>query len=329
MSFESLLHVVDSSMDLPVLDDGPIMNQIVQLLTNMDLRMKRLEHVMFKIGNIETLLAGMKGQISEIDSDLKIMKEKDRDDSLMKISNLCDKVSKKTEENYARIEKLSTDVKSINDHSKSVVNQVSTIESEHDKLIQTVVDLQCRSMKNNLIFHGLKENTGENTEELLRLLIARELGVDYHFEFGNVHRFGRHTTGRNRPIVARFIYHKDLEYILSVSNRLRDKPYGINQQFPAIIEEKRKILYRVMKTYKQKGHKTRMVRDKLFIDGKLYEQSGHAEDNENTLPKTAPVYRPWKDLPADRRSKRRCLSSGSPSYSNDMDYTFTENNPIA
>jgi hypothetical protein len=42
------------------------------------------------------------------------------------------------------------------------------LEEENSKLKEGLLDVQCRSMKNNLIFTGLSEQEGENCEGLLR-----------------------------------------------------------------------------------------------------------------------------------------------------------------
>ena len=59
---------------------------------------------------------------------------------------------------------------------------------------------------------------------------------------------------------------------------LKDKPYSINEQFPGIIEEKRKQLYPVAKRFRQAGRKTKLVRDKLFVDGKLHDSNSPHND---------------------------------------------------
>jgi hypothetical protein len=71
-------------------------------------------------------------------------------------------------------------------------------------------------MKNNLIFTGLFESPREYTEGILREFIKNELGIEEYIEFGNVHRFGRRETPdrKPRPIVARFIYNRQLTLIL-------------------------------------------------------------------------------------------------------------------
>jgi hypothetical protein len=49
------------------------------------------------------------------------------------------------------------------------------------------------------------------------------------------------------PIVARFIYRRDIELVLKNGYRLRNTPYGVNEQFPVEIENRRRSLYPIMK----------------------------------------------------------------------------------
>jgi hypothetical protein len=128
-------------------------------------------------------------------------------------------------------------------------------------------------MKNNLIFTGLHRVPNENTEEedLLRCFLYNELEVDYIIEFGNVHRFKtRGGENRRAPIVARFLYHVDLEHVLSITNRLKCTQYGIREQYPQEIENRRKPLYPVVRRARQERRQMTLVRDRLYIDNELY-----------------------------------------------------------
>ena len=50
---------------------------------------------------------------------------------------------------------------------------------------------------------------------------------------------------------------------------MRGRRYGIREQFPRVIEQKRKMLYPVAKEARQnKENKVRLVRDRLFINNK-------------------------------------------------------------
>ncbi|CAG2221442.1 unnamed protein product [Mytilus edulis] len=106
------------------------------------------------------------------------------------------------------------------------------------------------------------------------------------------------TKGDNRraPIVARFLYHRDLEYVLANATRLKGRPYGIREQFPHEIEQKRKELYPVLKQAKQQNRQASLVRDRLYIDNQLYipdtvledtrtEHTGSSSANHDTSPK--------------------------------------------
>jgi len=114
----------------------------------------------------------------------------------------------------------------------------------------------------------------ECTEDLLRDFLYSELGIDYKIEFGNVHRFGRNAWGRH-PIVARF-----LQYVLDNAYKLRNRPFGIKQQFPQEIENSRKQLYSIQRNAKREGTRVTLVRGRLYINNELYTVPEENDMNE-------------------------------------------------
>jgi hypothetical protein len=75
----------------------------------------------------------------------------------------------------------------------------------------------------------------EDTDDLLCGCLHHELEINYRIEFGNVHR-SKTRNGDN----------SDLRFVLNNGNKLRGKPFGIREQFPIEIEQRRKILYPIM-----------------------------------------------------------------------------------
>ena len=144
--------------------------------------------------------------------------------------------------------------------------QIKTLTADIHDLKSKVLDLQCRSMKNNLVFTGLYQSQSENGENKLRGFIRQELEIDHYIEFGNIHRFGRRGTNNARPIVARFIYHNDLQMVLQNAYKLKGSSFGISEQYPAEINNRRKNLYPIMREAKQQRRHVVLVRDRLFID---------------------------------------------------------------
>lgn len=73
-------------------------------------------------------------------------------------------------------------------------------------------------MKMNHIFTGIEgETKDDDTNKKLRAFLYYELGIDENIQFGNVHRPGRYVRGQDRPIVARFLYQKD---VVAVGRRI-------------------------------------------------------------------------------------------------------------
>ena len=141
---------------------------------------------------------------------------------------------------------------------------------------EKITDLQWRSMKNNLIFNGIQgEHKYENIEEKLRCFIHQELGIAKHIEFGNVHRYGRYSRDKPRPVVARFLYNSDRTLVLESSFKLRGKPFWVSEQFPSAMEERRRQLQPVARELRANGHRVKFVRDKLFVDGSLYDEDDY------------------------------------------------------
>lgn len=73
-----------------------------------------------------------------------------------------------------------------------------------------------------------------------------------------------------RPIVASFEHHKQHELVRSLGRRLKGKPFGINEQFPAAVLERCRALLPIYRTNRQRGRRVSLVSDKLYIDNKLF-----------------------------------------------------------
>ena len=158
-----------------------------------------------------------------------------------------------------------------------------------EKSDRTIVDLQCRSMRDNLIFTGISEPQNENqnefeieapetedVEQTLRDFLKEEMQISRYIGFHRVHRLNStDRSGRNdgpKPIIAKFERFSDREYVRSQAPKtLIGKPFGVREQYPKVIEDKRRQLYPIMKKYrKDKNNKVRLVRDRLYINENEY-----------------------------------------------------------
>ena len=88
---------------------------------------------------------------------------------------------------------------------------------EKAELKEDVLDVQSRSMRDNLLFHGVPEcdSFDQRKEEKCDEKIINLCDQTLHIEnAGNIkieraHRMGRYTAGRTRPIVVKFNHYPD------------------------------------------------------------------------------------------------------------------------
>ena len=82
----------------------------------------------------------------------------------------------------------------------------------------------------------------------------------------------RKRAGNNkpRPIVVKFNWHQDKEFVRINAKKLKGTKIWIAEQFPEEIESARKTLYPELRKAKAEGKKAIMVRDKLYIEGQVF-----------------------------------------------------------
>ena len=132
-------------------------------------------------------------------------------------------------------------------------------------------------MRDNLIFTGLPEKTEEEPEKTVKNFMCEHLKIPENtvneISFHRVHRIGRKLNAYPRPIVAKFERYKQKELVRSRGRELKDTKFGLSDQFPKEIQERRKVLFQIRKEYRKKGIRAIVSVDRLYLDGKLYRDS--------------------------------------------------------
>ena len=95
-------------------------------------------------------------------------------------------------------------------------------------------------------------------------------------QFHNVHRLKPRRDRKPPSIVAnffynKFFYNKDKDSVLKAARaKLIHKPFKIYQQYPQEISERRPVLVPIMKELRDQNRRAYIVKDKLYVDGRLY-----------------------------------------------------------
>ena len=139
-------------------------------------------------------------------------------------------------------------------------------------------DLEGRSKRNNLIFRGLKKQTGseyeswDDCESLVKEVVCDQLKIRDDVQFDRVHRLGRDP---DSPIIARFTNFKDKQRVLKEKGKLKETEKGrtifIGEDFSKGVGDTRRKLVPFLKEAKaDKKKKASMVYDHLVIDGRKF-----------------------------------------------------------
>ncbi|KAJ8321696.1 hypothetical protein KUTeg_000167 [Tegillarca granosa] len=271
-----------------------------QVNSRMEVKLNKLDVIESKLSLMETSVKNLNEKVSFLENK---MVGVNQDITLLKtkVSNLDStaEILKSCKEKVFHLEK------SIDYISKECDNMTGISDKlrEMDSLKQRVIDAESRSMRQNLLFFGIREgefSSGEasetengitfgdfNTNSLVRnkesesenCVIAiqnfceQKLGIVNardHVKIERAHRIGKKIQGKVRPIVVKFSHFPVREELRKSSYKLQGSRYGIGEQYPKEIQQKRKELIPKMKTERDKGNTAYLSGDKLIVNGAVW-----------------------------------------------------------
>lgn len=171
---------------------------------------------------------------------------------------------------------LAAENKELRGSVKSLTEGMSQLCKDNKYLKETVLDLQARSMRDNLVFSGIPEKAEEDPERTVADFLTKNLKLPMEtvktITFHRVHRLGgkKPDSRRPRPIVVKFEHFKQKVLVKSRGRELRGTDFGVNDQFPREILDRRRILFPIRKRFLDEGSRAVVAVDKLFVNGQLY-----------------------------------------------------------
>jgi hypothetical protein len=201
---------MNPSIAQPVILRDPQFNNLSAKLDQVCCKLNKLDEIDARLKNYEESL----GRVTRDVTDLKnnyghIM------DNVKSISDMFDDV---TTNMKRELQEVSRQMYS----SAKAVDEIDEIKSELRDVKESHIELQWRTMRDNLIFTGIAEDecrnpngSGVTTEDLVNDFISDKLKIDPNtlIGFHRVHRMGRFVAGRRRPIVAKFVHYQDKEKV--------------------------------------------------------------------------------------------------------------------
>ena len=138
-------------------------------------------------------------------------------------------------------------------------------------------DITIRSMSQNIVVtskNGIPEDENEDCKTVIYDILAKDMNIRRDkIEVIRAHRLGQLSDDRCRPIVARLASKEQVIEVLKHGKNLKGTDYSVNQQLPPSVNERRKFcLDQAKSAFHNRGIKTKMSADKLFVNNELQRQ---------------------------------------------------------
>lgn len=279
---------------------------------------QKLEFIMSKMGTLDTIVSKQNAVLARLENIESSLSVHSREISELKesqkfISEKYDSVSQTTNVNKQKVTHVQGECTRLSEQNKA-------LQSENLKLREEVVDVQCRSMRENLLFMGIPEDnnwaqtqhnhdaprnehesmdgaTGVDTDNTAPKTYANAVTQEEDcitkvydfckivlkiekpeesFEIDVAHRIGKRSVGKIRPIVAKFVKRQDKDNLKKIAQKvnLKDTAYNVSEQWPKVVQERRKNLIPKMVSFRNQGKRAVLVRDKLLVDGVEFKEEG-------------------------------------------------------
>jgi hypothetical protein len=265
---------------------------------------RAIKEALPKIVKIEQVVNSISLKMSEFETKLKCVET--RVDS---VETSCTFISDAYENQKCELKKSQTLVSNLEKSCAEMRINIKQHIQNADKMNDKLLDLESRSMRENLIFYGISEqpqvleedtdtethevmddqqndhreqqpdrqvNAVPSCEKLVKHFIKNVLEIDpSEIRFDRAHRLGSATARKPRPIVVKFHSYTDRERIRqksfddAIKEKMKHLRQGVGIQQPGPIREARKALQPAAKEAQDNRQTTRIIGNKLFVNNIL------------------------------------------------------------
>ena len=222
------------------------------------------------------------------------------EDKLHKLVNSLQKTVEDMKEGIAYRDKEMQDaqvtVDCLTGKVKEIEGRLLRCEKVVEDLREENIGLKSRSMRDNVVFYNIAERQDNATEDCCALLygfMESEMKVPQQdmnqLQFDRVHRMGTRQHGRARPIIAKCASSRTKEIIFRHTRNLKGTGFGVSEQIPPEINERRTHLMPKFRDAKASHVPTKWNVDKLIVNGIAYSKPSDQADFSQSVPSSVAV----------------------------------------
>lgn len=244
---------------------------------------KSIKEALPKIDQIEKSLNQIQINIHDMQN-----KVTDLENKVINLEKGVTFINNEFEDNKADVRMSKKKLENLQSWCETLESNMRDCHRREDDAQDKMLELEFRSMRENLIFYGIAEpsvpKAGEEAqhddcESKVKQLIKETLDIDtIDMKFDRAHRLGGMAAKKPRPIVVKFHNYADREKVRVTSHdqeikkKLKVSKQGVGVQQPLQYRDARKILQENADEEEKKGHKTKIIGNKLLVDNKPFQR---------------------------------------------------------
>ncbi|XP_077498764.1 uncharacterized protein LOC144109865 [Amblyomma americanum] len=228
-------------------------------------------------------------------------------EDIVDIKRFQQRVNSRFEALESRVSALESSSPTLNGDASdgAVQRQLNSLSEVVSKLVSRNDELENRSRRNNLIFHGLAEED-EETNKALFIAVTKVFIDNLHLDCPKIeryHRLGRKQEGRPRPVIVKLLDFREKTQALKNAHRLKNSGISLSEDFSAHVLLIRKKIWDATQSYRDSASKVHLRYDHVFIDSVRYNwddvEKSLVKDSKSTPPDTAAANATAAKPPAD------------------------------
>jgi hypothetical protein len=240
--------------------------------------MKFVKQKLQSVEKIEKTVNSINMKITDLEIKFKSLEVRLSDNE-----RFCEFAAKESEDTKRDLNHVKHEIETFQKDIRSLEKKSQSLTEQKEQMEETIINLEMQSLQKNLLFYSIpEEGKTENCQDLVKKLCKETLNMDDadSLVFEKIHRLGKKSGDKARPILATFRYQEQRERVRSASfeatDELKEAGRGVGAQLPRAVREARKPLYHKMEEAKRAGKQIKFIGKKLFIDNVEY-KPGSAE----------------------------------------------------
>ncbi|MES9881875.1 MAG: hypothetical protein ABW185_13435 [Sedimenticola sp.] len=234
---------------------------------------KQIKGEIQKLSEIEKTVQSTNMKVTQMETKIHSLETK-----INEVELSCTFMSNEQDSQKAELKSTKAELTTLKKTCTNLESKTTQLEKEKKNIDSKLIELESRSMRENLLFFGVDEKELDCKAAFTKVCIETlNMGHDEvtDIKLDRIHRLGATATaGKQRPIVMKFHSYQDRETIRNKAWEKRDalktNGYGIREQLPKTVMDKRKEMYPIMKAERDKGKTVKWNREKMLINGKEY-----------------------------------------------------------